>query len=69
MSAGNQSAQYDLLISGGEVIDPGSGLSGQLDVAVSAGKIADVLSNINDANLKAAVRDEVLEFSHRFMVP
>jgi len=32
--------KYDLLISGGEVVDPGGGLRGMLDVAVSGGKIA-----------------------------
>lgn len=47
MSADNQSSQYDLLISGGEVIDPGSRLSGKLDVAVSNGKIADVREGID----------------------
>jgi len=33
---------YDLLITGGDVRDPGSGLSGVLDVAVSGGRIAAV---------------------------
>ena len=31
--------KYDLLIQHGEVIDPGGGLKGRLDVAISGGKI------------------------------
>ncbi len=34
--------KYDLLIQGGEVLDPGAGLKGQLDVAIAGGKIAAV---------------------------
>lgn len=34
--------QYDLLVSGGEVVDPGAGLRGIMDVAVSGGKIVAV---------------------------
>jgi dihydroorotase len=34
--------KYDLLIQGGEVLDPGAGLQGQLDVAIAGGKIAAV---------------------------
>ena len=34
--------QYDILLKNGTVIDPANGLDGQLDVAVSAGKIAAV---------------------------
>ena len=32
--------KYDLVIRGGEVVDPGSGLRGRMDVAISGGKIA-----------------------------
>ncbi len=45
---------YDLLIKGGEVVDPGSGFSGQLDVAVKDGKIAAVEAGI-DAGSAAKV--------------
>ena len=38
---------YDLLIKGGDVVDPGSGYSGQLDVAVKDGKIAAVEAGID----------------------
>ena len=34
--------KYDLLIQHGEVIDPAAGLRGNLDVAVSGGKIVEV---------------------------
>jgi dihydroorotase len=34
--------KYDLLVSGGEVIDPAAGLRGMLDVGISGGKIVEV---------------------------
>ena len=34
--------KYDLLISGGEVVDPGGGLHGLMDVGIFAGKIVEV---------------------------
>lgn len=40
---------YDLVIRGGEVVDPGSGRVGRYDVAVQDGKIAVVAPEINDA--------------------
>lgn len=39
--------RYDLLIAGGEVIDPASALNGRLDVAVLGDKIADVAPRID----------------------
>jgi hypothetical protein len=30
--------KYDLLIRGGEIVDPGAGLRGKMDVAISGGK-------------------------------
>lgn len=38
--------QFDLLIKGGEVVDPGGGQSGKLDVAIKRNKIAAVAANI-----------------------
>ncbi len=38
--------QYDLLLTGGEVIDPGAGLRGVMDVAIAGGKIAAVAPSI-----------------------
>lgn len=40
-------AQFDTMIAGGEVIDPGSGLTGKMDVAISGGKIARVEAGLN----------------------
>ena len=34
--------KYDTLIVGGEVVDPGAGLQGSLDVAIRDGRIVDV---------------------------
>ena len=38
---------YDTLIVGGEVVDPGAGLQGSLDVAIRDGRIADVAPNLD----------------------
>ncbi len=38
--------QFDLLIKGGEVLDPGAGYSGQMDVAIKRDRIAAVERNI-----------------------
>ena len=43
MQSSNASpASYDLLIAGGEVLDPGAGLTGRLDVAVAGGRVVAV---------------------------
>jgi dihydroorotase len=39
-------ATYDLIIKGGRVIDPSTGLDGARDLAISGGRIAAVASNI-----------------------
>ncbi|MEA2595952.1 MAG: dihydroorotase [Thermomicrobiales bacterium] len=44
---GSASGGYDIVISGGEVVDPGSGYSGKLDVAIADGKIAAVEAGID----------------------
>lgn len=45
--------QYDLLIIGGEVIDPAAGLKGVMDVAIAGGKIAAVAPSLpHDQALK-----------------
>ena len=48
--------RFDLLIRGGEVVDPGGGREGNLDVAVTRGKIAAVDHDIPD-NAAFAVID------------
>ncbi|HVT69144.1 MAG TPA: amidohydrolase family protein [Trebonia sp.] len=57
---------YDLLIKGGHVLDPGQGLDGQLDIAVSGGKIARIA-----ADIPAADAGRVLEIrgAGRHVVP
>ena len=37
---------YDLLIKGGHVLDPGQGLDGTLDIAITSGKIAQIAADI-----------------------
>ena len=37
---------YDLLIKGGHVLDPGQGLDGTLDIAITGGKIARIAADI-----------------------
>jgi dihydroorotase len=43
---------YDLVLRGGTVIDPSQGLHAQRDVAVEAGRIAEVATNIDTATAK-----------------
>ncbi|MCC6674823.1 MAG: amidohydrolase/deacetylase family metallohydrolase, partial [Thermomicrobiales bacterium] len=47
--------RYDLLIKGGDVVDPGSGYSGQLDVAVKDGKIAAAEAGIDPGSAAKVV--------------
>src|SRR5258708_7540771 len=42
-------AQYDLLLKGGHVIDPRNNIDGRRDVAIQAGKIAEVSAAIDPA--------------------
>ena len=55
---------HDLLIAGGTVIDPASGLHGRSDVAIAAGRIAAI-----EPNLPAAGADDVLDATDRLVVP
>ncbi|MFL5760144.1 MAG: amidohydrolase/deacetylase family metallohydrolase [Thermomicrobiales bacterium] len=48
-------ARYDTLIKGGRVIDPDSDLVGDLDVAISNGKIATVEANVPPDSAKTVV--------------
>src|SRR5688572_2966924 len=47
--------KYDLLITGGEVIDPSAGLRGHMDVAIAGGKIAAVLPSIASGEARKTV--------------
>jgi dihydroorotase len=46
---------YDTLIAGGEVVDPGSGLLGTLDVAIRDGRIAEVAPGIDRASAREVI--------------
>src|SRR5688572_27223072 len=54
---------FDVVITGGEVVDPGSGLSGKLDVAISGGKIAEVAAGIDPGSA------EVIDASGQYVTP
>ncbi len=56
--------QYDILIAGGQVVDPGAGLSGQLDVAISGDRVVAVGANIDRAQAK-----EVIDASGLIVTP
>ena len=51
---------YDLVISGGRVIDPANSLDAKLDVAVKNGEIAAVEANIDTSNTARVIRAEGL---------
>src|SRR5579883_2486716 len=38
--------QYDLVVTGGEVLDPGGGLKGTMDIGIAGGKIAAVAPSL-----------------------
>ena len=57
---------YDLLIRGGHVLDPGSGLDGRLDIAVHDGRIAAIGP---DLDVAAARRVIEIPGTDRYVVP
>ena len=56
--------QFDLLIRGGEVVDPGGPKQGRLDVAVKRNRIAAV-----DANIPAASAVRVIDAAGQYVTP
>src|SRR5215831_3175177 len=58
------SQQYDLLLRHGHVIDPGNGIDGTMDVAVSGGRIALVQANIPESQAR-----KVIDVSGLYVVP
>ena len=46
---------YDLLLKGGEVLDPSAGLRGRLDVAVDSGRIALVVADLDASEARRVV--------------
>jgi len=47
--------QYDLLLTGGEVIDPSAGLRGVMDVAIAGGKIIAVAPSLPESQAKRTI--------------
>ena len=56
--------QYDVLLSGGRVIDPAQGIDGTLDVAIQDGRVAAVQAAIPRDSAK-----EVLDVSGKLVLP
>ena len=55
---------YDTIIAGGQVVDPGSGLEGQLDVAIRDGRVVDVAPNLDRSRAR-----EVIDASGTIVTP
>ncbi len=47
--------QYDLLLTGGDVLDPGAGIRGTMDVAISGGKIAAVAPGLSSTQARRTI--------------
>lgn len=47
--------RYDLIVAGGEVVDPGAGIEGRLDVAIVDGKVVAIEPAIDPAQAKQAI--------------
>lgn len=47
--------RYDLIVKGGQVLDPGAGLAGHLDVAVAGGRVAAVAPHLDPADAAETV--------------
>ena len=59
-------SRYDLLLKGGHVLDPGTGLDGRMDIAVSAGRIAAIQQDIPT---EEAARVVEVRGDNRYVVP
>src|SRR5229473_2170922 len=57
---------YEILIKGGHVLDPGQGLDGPMDIAISGGRIAAIQPQIPTSE---AARTVTLRGSKRYVVP
>ena len=47
--------QYDIVLRGGHVIDPGNGINARMDVAITGDQIAAVAANIPAASARRVV--------------
>src|SRR5579859_3944045 len=57
---------YDLLIKGGRLFDPGQGLDGKLDVAISDGRISAIQADIPPHEAKRTIE---VRGDNRYVVP
>jgi len=64
LAAPASAQQYDLLLRGGQVVDPGNGVNARLDVAVVGDHIAAV-----QANIPASQARKVVDVSNLYVVP
>ena len=64
LSATASAQQYDLVLQGGRVIDPGNGIDARMDVAVAGGRIAAV-----GASIPAARARKVVDVTGLYVVP
>jgi len=62
-----ENGKYDILLKGGNVIDPGNNINGTMDVAITEGKIAVVGKNIPDADAKRTIDVSGLNVSPGFI--
>lgn len=62
--AKGESSRYDTLIVGGEVVDPGAGLEGPMDVAIKRGRIVDV-----SPGLDRTQAEEIIDASGQIVTP
>src|SRR5258707_834112 len=52
---GDVAMKYDLLLTGGEVLDPSAGLRGVMDVAIAGGKIAAVAPSLPENEARRTI--------------
>jgi dihydroorotase len=64
LSTGFVNAQYDLLLKGGHLIDPRNDINRRMDIAISDGKIAVVVTSINPSQAK-----KVIDISGLYVAP
>ena len=60
----HQLARYDLLITGGDVLDPAAGINGKFDVAIAGGRIAAIEPSIDPARA-----DRTIDASGQIVTP
>jgi dihydroorotase len=58
--------QYDVVIKGGHVLDPGQGLDGQMDIGIVGGRIAAIEPQIGAAE---ATRTVEVKGANRYVLP